>query len=918
MADKLYLIDGTALLYRAHFAFIKNPLINSKGMHTSAIFGVINSFLHILENTQAAYVAISFDRKAPTFRHNLYEAYKAQRPPMPEELTAQIEPVKRFFELIGLKEIGLDGYEADDILGTLAKQYKDQFQIVFLTSDKDYCQLVDERSVMLDPMKDIVLDRDAVYAKYGVYPEQFIDYLALVGDPSDNIPGVSSIGPKTAAMLLSEYKTLDNIYANLDKLKPRLQEVLRENKENAYLSRQLAKIDTDVPIPKPDLEYLTFWAKDLKKAIPLLEEYEINSIKRKIELKYPETNATKQQTEYQDDIFKEKEKPQEDTAETEEKMPFSAVLVNTLNFVTLLKELKEAKQISLDTETDSPEPMRANLVGISFCMDEKKAYYLPLGHQLAVNLPLPEVLRHLEDALKGKLLLGHNLKFDLIVLARNGLDLDNPLFDTMLAAYILDPGTLNYSLETCALNELNYKMIPISDLIGKGKNQSTFDLVEPEKACIYSAEDAWAVYKLYPVYRRKVDFSVMATLFDTIELPLIKVLQQMEMNGVAIDCSVLSEISHQINLELKTLTDKIYAFAGYEFNINSTQQLAKLLFEEKKLPYGRKTKTGYSTDNSVLEELAIDYEIAGIIIQYRQLSKLQSTYVSALPKMINPQTGRIHSSFNQTVTSTGRLSSSNPNLQNIPVRTEIGREIRKAFCAKDAEHLILDADYSQIELRLLALMSEDEVLIEAFKQDLDIHKRMAAKIFNVDIEKVTPDQRRAAKTINFGILYGMGQRKLSRELGISLNEAKDIIDGYYAQFPSIRNFINQCVNKARQQHYAETLFGRRLYLPNIDSKNQGLKSEAERIAVNMPIQGTAADLIKIAMLNIHKQIDKREDIKMILQVHDELLFEVQQEALEETKNIVKTYMENALPPKYAEKVHLKTDVGVGKNWFEAH
>ncbi|MEN6445254.1 MAG: DNA polymerase I [Candidatus Cloacimonas sp.] len=918
MADKLYLLDGTALLYRAHFAFIKNPLINSKGKNISALFGVINSFLHIIENTQAAYVAISFDRKTPTFRHNLYPAYKAQRPPMPDELAAQIEPVKQFFELIGLKEIGLDGYEADDILGTLAKQYEDEMQIVLVTSDKDYCQLVDEQSVMLDPMKDALLDRNAVYAKYGVYPEQFIDYLALVGDPSDNIPGVKSIGPKTASMLLTEHKTLDNIYANLETLKPRLQELLLENKDSAYLSKQLATIKTDVPIPKPTLDYLTFWTKDLTKAIPLLEEYEINSIKRKIELKYAEAKSPVQLPEFQDDIFSANTESPQDTSETEAKMPFEAVLVNPRNFVTLLKELKEAKQISIDTETDSPEPMLANLVGISFCVEEKKAYYLPLKHRARENLPLPEVIRHLKDALKDKVLLGHNLKFDLIVLARHGLELHNPLFDTMLAAYILDPGTLNYSLTACALNELNYKMIPISDLIGKGKNQGTFDLVEPNVACVYSAEDAWAVYKLFPIYRRKVDFSPMATLFDSIELPLIKVLQQMEMNGVAIDCSILEEISRQINQELKDLTDKIYAFAGYEFNLNSTQQLAKMLFEEKKLPLGRKTKTGFSTDNNVLEDLAVDYEITRIIIQYRQLTKLQSTYISALPKMINPQTKRIHSSFNQTVTSTGRLSSSNPNLQNIPVRTDLGREIRKAFCAKDNEHLILDADYSQIELRLLALMSEDEVLIQAFKQDLDIHKRMAAKIFNVTLEQVSTSQRRAAKTINFGILYGMGQRKLAHDLGISLSEAKKIIDDYYAQFPSIREFINQCIYKARQQHYAETLFGRRLYLPNIESKNQGLKSEAERIAVNMPIQGTAADLIKIAMIDIYNQIAEREDIKMILQVHDELIFEIQQNVREEANLIVKKCMEQALPAKYAEKVHLKTDVGIGKNWFETH
>ena len=926
MSQKLYLIDGTALLYRAHFAFIKNPLINSKGINTSAIFGVVNSFIKLLESKQTEYVAISFDRKAPTFRHELYDLYKAQRPPMPDELIAQIEPVKQFFNLIGLAEISLDGYEADDVLGTLAERFKAQFDIVLVTSDKDYCQLVDDAATLYDPMKDVHLDKSAVYAKYGVYPEQFIDYLALVGDSSDNIPGVKSIGPKTAEALLKQYQSLDGIYKNLDSMAPKLQERLMAERDNAFLSQRLATIEKNVPLATPTIESLAFKPEDLRQAIPLLAEYEINAIKRKIESRYPAAAekpgmpVVDDEDEIQADLFAvstASEAVEGDNAAPAEQA-FEAILVSSLSFVQLLNSVKNAAIISIDTETDSLDPMQASLVGISLCVDSAKAYYLPLGHQMAENLAGKEVLKHLREALQGKLLVGHNLKYDLIVLERHGLILENPIFDTMVAAYILDPGTYAYSLDECALRELLHTMIPISVLIGKGKNHITFDLVDPHQACEYAAEDAWAAFMLYPIYRRKLDFSGMVNLFDNIELPLIRVLKTMEMQGVAIDCQILGQISHLINTELKKLVDTIYNYAGYEFNLNSTQQLAKLLFVEKKLPNRKKTKTGFSTDNSVLEELAEDFAIPATIMQYRQLTKLQSTYVSALPKMINPQTNRIHSSFNQTVASTGRLSSSNPNLQNIPVRTELGREIRKAFCARDSSHLIMAADYSQIELRLLALMSRDELLIEAFRNGMDIHKGTAAKIYNVPLADVTNDQRRAAKTINFGILYGMGQRKLSRDLGISQSEAKNIIESYFAQFPSIRNFISQCIAKARQEHFCETIFGRRLYLPNINSKHKGLASEAERVAVNMPIQGSAADIIKIAMIDINKQIAAKPQIRMILQVHDELVFEIPSGSEEEAKLLVRTAMENALPPEMQQIVQLKTDIGVGRNWYQAH
>ncbi len=935
MAEKLYLIDGTALLYRAHFAFIKNPLMNSKGMNTSAIYGVISSFIRLVETMHAEHIAISFDRKAPTFRHEMYQAYKAQRPPMPDDLVAQIQPVHEFFRLIGLPEIGMDGYEADDVLGTLAAKFKDRYEVVLVTSDKDYCQLVDDKTTLLDPMKDVKLDRGVVFSKYGVYPEQFVDYLALVGDSSDNIPGVKSIGPKTAEALLKEHGSLDGIYNNLEMLAPKLKERLLSDKENAYLSQKLAAIELNVPISLPDYEGLAFNPNSLRLALPLLEEYEIGSIKRKIETKYPavsndvsapsavfpaEAGTQPISKEYQDDIFAtaEPSKPVNTTPPEPTEQAFAAILINNHSFVRMLAEIQAAGIVSLDTETDSIDPMQAALVGISLCVNSSKAYYIPIAHKLAENLAQKEVLLHLQEALKAKLIIGHNLKYDLIVLKRHGLSLNNPLFDTMLAAYILDPGTNSYSLDDCAIRELDHAMIPISSLIGKGKTQITIDLVDPMEACYYAAEDAWAVFQLYPIYRRRIDFSGMHLLFDDIELPLIQVLQRMEENGVAIDCNILGDISHMINVELKKLTEHIYSYAGYEFNLNSTQQLAKLLFEEKHLPNKKKTKTGFSTDNSVLEDLSADYEIAAEIIQHRQLNKLQSTYVSALPKMINPFTNRIHSSFNQTVASTGRLSSSNPNLQNIPVRTELGRQIRKAFCAIDELHLILAADYSQIELRLLALMSKDEALVEAFKNGLDIHKGMAAKLFSVPLAEVSQDQRRAAKTINFGLLYGMGQRKLARDIGVSQSEAKSIIESYFAQFPSIRNYISECVASARQERFCETIFGRRLFLPNIESRNQGLKSEAERIAVNMPIQGSAADIIKIAMIDIHRQIEGNPRIRMILQVHDELVFEIHKDAVEEAKALVQTAMENALPKEMRTIVELKTDVGVGRNWYEAH
>ncbi|MGC9361567.1 MAG: DNA polymerase I, partial [Candidatus Syntrophosphaera sp.] len=819
------------------------------------------------------------------------------------------------FRLVDLPEISLDGYEADDVLATLAEKFKDDFDIVFVTSDKDYSQLVEERVVMFDPARDRTLDREGVFDKYGVHPEQFVDYLALVGDSSDNIPGVRGIGAKGAEALLKEYGSLDAIYEKLDEVPEKYRKKLAAEKDAAFLSRELAQIVRDVPLELPDPKDLVFDTARLKEALKFLERYEMPSLKRRIEKRYGEENdCDDEEEDVQSDIFASGNPGNKGGKMANE---FKPLLADGDNLNKLLKELKDADDVSLDTETDSLDPLRAGLVGISLCVKDDEAWYIPLGHKMHDNLDREDTLKKLKKALAGKTILGHNLKYDLSVLKRHGWEPDNPIRDTMLAAYILDPGTNSYSLDACAKAELNHEMIPISDLLDK-KNKTTFDLVDVEKACEYSAEDAWAVWRLYPIYAKRLEATDLKKLYEEIELPLIPVLQRMEENGVSLDEKVLKDISRNINKELEKLTKEIHDYAGHEFNINSTQQLAKVLFEEKNLPPKKKTKSGYSTDNTVLESLAEDYPIAEKLIQYRMLNKLESTYVSALPKLVNPDTGRVHSSFNQTVASTGRLSSSNPNLQNIPIRTELGRSIRKAFIAGDKDWAIMSADYSQIELRLLALMSGDEELIDAFSKDLDIHRQTAAMITGKDLEKVTKEERRGAKTINFGLLYGMGQKKLSRELGISTEEAKEMIKKYFERFPSIQDYIEGQKREARQKRFCTTIFGRRLYLKNINSSNQGLRAEAERIAVNMPIQGSAADLIKIAMIDIDQKIRDEKKIRMILQVHDELVFEVHKDYLDKAEKLVRKAMEDALPEKYRKTVALKTDISHGDNWFEAH
>jgi DNA polymerase-1 len=901
----LFLIDGTALIYRSFFAFIRNPLRTRQGFNTSAIFGTINSFIKLLETYDVDHVAISFDRKEKTFRHEITDTYKANRPPAPDELVQQIAPVKRFFEMIGVPEFSCAGYEADDVLATLTSRCKDDYRVILVTGDKDFAQLVDQQVLIFDPGKNVEINREAVIEKYGITPEQFIDYLALVGDSADNIPGVKGIGPKSATRLLQEYGTLDGIYQHVEDIKAKgTRTKLQEHKDDAYLSRQLATIVTQVPLPDLNADDLCFSRDDLARALPLLEEFELTSLAAKL---HP-AEAFREEFDFGLDA----EEPVATQA------PFSWHLISTTSQLQeALASLADAEVVAIDTETTSTDSLQAELVGVSFCAHPSQAFYVSIAHQMAENVPAKDALELIATALKDTLLVGHNIKYDYTVLRRAGWTLQNPLFDTMIAHYLLHPAD-RHSLDHCASREFDHTMIPIAELIGRGQKQVTFDLVPPEQAAPYAAEDAWMTLKLYQRLEPEINKAGLYPLFAKMEMPLLYVLEAMEAKGVHIDVAMLNEMSKQNQKTLAELTRRVYEIAGYQFNLNSTQQLGKLLFEDLGLPPVKKTKTGYSTNVTVLEKLAPDHEIAHLMLEYRQITKLESTYITALPNLINPNSGRVHTSFNQTVASTGRLSSTNPNLQNIPIRTELGREIRKAFCARDAEHVIVAADYSQIELRLLAIMSQDANMIAAFRSGADIHRQTASLVFDIMPQLVTSDQRRYAKIINFGLMYGMGAHRVSQELGISRKEAAQFIDNYFAKFPTIRTWLDAGIEQARKDGFVQTLFGRKLPLPGINSSNGMIRSEAERVATNMPIQGSAADIIKLAMIDLHEVLQGRTDILMMIQVHDELVFEVHRDALEEARQLIRKTMEGALPEEYRSIVPLVVDVGVGQNWFEAH
>ena len=908
MKEKLYIIDGTALIYRAFFAFIRNPLYDNKGQNVSAIFGTINSLLKLIEQFNPSNIAISFDRREKTFRHQITDTYKANRPPTPDELRQQVEPIKEFFQKIGLNDISKAGFEADDVIATLADNYQNKYEVVIVSGDKDFTQLVNEQISLFDPKSNKATDVQKVKEKYGILPTQFIDYLAICGDSADNIPGVKGIGPKGATKLLGQFGNLDEIYENIEKIVPeKLKEKLIEHKKNAYLSQKLVTIIRDVPLQVCDFK---FEKNSLKNGIEFLRNFNLRSIITKIEKITAQTSISKDILEYknefnfEENIF--------DFTKTEEKN--DVILVDSdAKFTNLLTEINQHKSISVDVQINDLQYDK--LIGIALFCD--KSYYLPFSHQMAQNLELQNILPKLEMALSRKLIIGHNFKLIYLVLREYGWENFDNIFDTMVAHYLINPNA-SHVLSSCVTEEFGVGIAQLSDLIGSGKKQVDFDLVPPEQAATYGGERAFYIFKIYQKYVKKIAKNNLKPLFENIEIPLIFTLAKMEHSGVFIDRKILAEISKNNQKRIGVLTKEIYELAGIQFNLNSPKQLAKVLFEDLNISPIKKTKTGYSTNYEVLEILAKDHDIAKLLIEYRQISKLESTYVSALPNLINAKTNRIHSSFNQTVTSTGRLSSSNPNLQNIPIRTSMGREIRKSFCAKNEEYVILAADYSQIELRILAMLSGDEKMLNAFQNNHDIHRETATIIYNIAKDEVSSEQRRYAKIINFGLMYGMGSFRISKELNISRKEAKEFISNYFEKFPTIKKYLNDGIEKAQKEGYVSTVFGRKLFLPEINSSNKMVAKGAERVATNMPIQGSAADIIKIAMIKLTEKFKNNDEIKMIIQVHDELVFEIKKDKLEFAEKIIIDEMEQALPVEFANIIHLKVDVGVGKNWFEAH
>jgi DNA polymerase-1 len=904
---RLFLIDGSALFYRSHFAFIRNPLMNSKGENTSAVFGFASSLIKILTDEKPDYIAVVFDTKEPTFRHKKYKEYKATREKMPEEMIYQYPRIIELVEAFDVPLIEKEGYEADDVIATLAREAeKREIETFMVTGDKDFMQLISPsiKMYVIRPGKDVeIFDLDYLKKEFEMTPEQVTDYLALMGDKSDNVPGIQGIGEKTARQLLKDFHSLDEIFKNLDKVSGKaLPEKLQNGKEMAYLSKELVTIDQHVPV-EVDFDHMKMETVDAKKLRELFEALEFRSL---IDRLGPLTGG---KIEDVSDIH------------TSEK---KYVLVNSEKLLSdLISKLKKASFFVFDTETTGLNIFDSEMIGISFCLQAKTAYYIPLNdseHPVPSENILKELRPVFDDAKIAKG--AQNIKFDGLMLWQHGIKLRGIQFDTMIAHYLLSPGTRQHNLDFMAQKYLNYKMVPIEQLIGeKGKKQKSMLDIEIELVYPYACEDADITFQLKELLEKRLRESETFDLFENIEMPLVAVLMEMEKNGVKLDTEFLQKMSDEIGKDLSALEKNIYEIAGETFNLNSPQQLGTVLFEKmgihKELGSRRpaKTATGqFSTSESVLERYA-DHEIVSKILEYRKLTKLKSTYVDALPALISKRTGRLHTSFNQTIAATGRLSSSDPNLQNIPIRTEIGREMRKAFIPGNPDDWILSADYSQIELRIMAHLSGDKALIEAFKKGEDIHASTAAAIFNIPLEMVNADHRRKAKEVNFGIIYGISQYGLASRLGISNEEAKEIIDKYFIRFPRVNDYMIHTIAFVQKNKYVTTIRNRRRYIPEIDSTNMSVRQNAERMAINATIQGSAADLIKIAMINIQHKIEKQNyDTKMILQVHDELVFEVPSAELDKIQKLVKEEMENAIKL----DVPVKVDVGVGKNWLEAH
>ncbi|MBA7640756.1 DNA polymerase I [subsurface metagenome] len=896
----LVLFDGNALVHRAYHAL--PPLTVSKtGEMVGAIYGFALILLKTISELKPSHYAIAFDKKAPTFRHQMFAQYKAQRPPTPDELVNQLGRVRQLVEAFSIPIFELDGYEADDVLGTLSQQASRQgIDSIIVTGDADAMQLVSPKVKVFTPRRTfgdtMLYDEAAVSQKYGIKPEHIADLKGLKGDPSDNIPGVPGIGEKTAVRLIQQFGTIEEIYAHIDEVTPpKLQALLRENEAIARQSKELATIVTQTPVTL-NLDDCQISHYDRHQVAELFRELEFASLLPKL----PEMEAP--------------QSPLQVKIKPPPKQAYH-IINTTLAFDELLNRLSAAKSFAFDLETTSVNAMLAQLVGISISPAPGEAYYIPVGHvgwgqveQLPLNQVINELKPRLEDTALAKL--AHNGKYDMTVLAEYGVNVNNLTFDTMLAAYLL--GEKSLSLKALAFSKLGIEMTPISALIGSGAKQLSMSQVEVKQAADYSCADADMTGQLAELLSAELHQQGLWQLFSEVEMPLVPVLVSVERNGVALDIELMRQMSHRLGEQLLKLETEIYDSVGHHFNINSPQQLSFILFEELKLPPARKTKGGYSTGASVLEELRGVHPIIEFILDYRQLAKLKSTYIDALPGLINPKTGRVHTSFNQTRTATGRLSSSEPNLQNIPVRGEAGKEVRQAFIAPPGSRL-LAGDYSQIDLRALAHLSQDSSLLNAFHRDEDIHTATAAQLFGVDASQVTPDMRRLAKTVNFGVIYGMSDYGLEQATELSREEAAQFITSYFEKYPGVKQYLESTKQQARELGYVQTLLGRKRFIPEINSPNRQVREAAERMAINMPVQGTSADIIKVAMINLYREMDKRQlKSKLLLQVHDELVFEVPQEELETMRQLVPQVMSTAL----ALSVPLKVDIKTGNNWGE--
>ena len=886
----IYLIDGSAYVYRAFHAL--RDLANSEGLPTNAVFGFTRMLIKLIQECQPQHMAMFFDAKGPTFRHEIYPEYKANRPPMPDELVVQLPYIKEVTAGFNIPVIEMTGYEADDLIGTYARLAEAAgCDVVMVTGDKDFMQLVSDHVSIWDPMKDKVIDRDGIVKEFGLEPMQMIDVMGLSGDTADNIPGVPGIGPKTAVTLIREFGSMQALYERIDEVKAAKQrEKLAANKEQALLSRELVTINQTIPL-ELDLQQFAVQSPDDKVLSGLFQKLEFRQL----------------QHEFQ-------------KGRTEPKTDYRAILDREA-LQALVDRLGGCKRFAIDTETTSQNPLEAMLVGISIALEPHRAYYIPIGHRyvgVPKQLKRDVVLESLRPVLNDPRIdkIGQNIKYDWIVLKRHGVDLVGVRFDTMLASYLLNPAKRSHGLDQIALDFLDHKNISYTDVTGTGKAAVTFDQVTLKQAVPYACEDADITLRAYEVLRPQLEELGLMPLLDQVEMPLVPVLMAMEITGIRIDQEKLHELSKMMQHQLQQVEGDIYAMAGENFNINSSQQLGRILFEKLGLPTVKKTKkkTGYSTDVEVLTKLAEQHELPALLLRHRSLSKLKSTYVDALLDQVDPATGRIHTSFNQTVAATGRLSSSDPNLQNIPIRTEEGREIRKAFVARPDWYL-LSADYSQIELRILAHYADDPILIQSFQRDEDIHARTASEVFETPLDAVPGELRRQAKAINFGIMYGMSAYGLSRELGISPKMAQTYIDHYFERYSGIKAYMERTIAEARETRRISTLSGRIRLLPDINSSNTNLRQFAERMAINTPIQGTAADMIKMAMIRIHDALrEKKLETVMLLSVHDEVVFEVPPGELATIEQLVPEIMENVM----ALKVPLKVNVAWGRNWAEAH